>query len=107
MKTQTLSQALNQLKDEGYKIDFNLSTSHLTCSRKKIKLSPSEFTVDKMFRFEGESDPADSAVLYAVSSKKNDLKGVLVNGFGAYADPIDGAMAAKLAYTDTTPVQGL
>jgi len=98
MKTthHTLSQTLNDLKAKGYTEDFNLMADCIDCPRKQVQLSPSDFQVDEHFRFEGSSDPSDSAIVYAISSEKHQLKGVLVNAYGVYSDPISDAMMAKL-----------
>ena len=82
----TVSQVLNHLKEEGYTVDFNLDDNCIICSGNSLKIHPDEFEVDKHYRFEGMSDPADEAVVYAISSPKHDLKGVLVNGYGIYSD---------------------
>jgi hypothetical protein len=49
-----------------------------------------------VYRFEGESDPSDEAILYAISSEKHGLKGLLVNGYGVSSDPLTEAMVSKL-----------
>ncbi|MFD2787198.1 phosphoribosylpyrophosphate synthetase [Hymenobacter rubripertinctus] len=82
----TLSQTLAQLKKAGYTEDFNLHGDYLAGQRSAIRLAPSEFVVDQHFRFEGPSDPADEAVLYAISSARFNLKGTLVNGYGTSSD---------------------
>jgi len=92
----TLSETLNKLKDEGYTEDFNLGNDCVHCLSRQLKIFPSEFQVDQYFRFEGPSDPADSAILYAISSEKYKMKGVLVNGYGVYAEPITNEMLTKL-----------
>jgi hypothetical protein len=92
----TLSQVIKNLKEQGYSEDFNLKDSCLECSARKINLNPEEFEVDSTYRFEGTSDPSDSAIAYAISSEKHGLKGVLVNSYGAYADPVVAKLAAKL-----------
>ena len=83
----TLSEILNKLKKEGYTEDFNLETNCLVCQGNKVQVFPHEFVVDKYYRFEGLSDPADEAVVYAISSAKYQVKGTLVNGYGMYAAP--------------------
>lgn len=88
----TLSETLATLKKEGYSEDFNLAAKHLSCTGKAIELFPNDFVVDQHFRFEGPSDPADEAVVYAISSAKFNLKGTLVNGYGPSSD----AMADEL-----------
>lgn len=85
----TLVEAINGLKSQGYTEDFNLHENCLHCANGKYQLSPDDFKVDNVFRFEGNSDPEDQAVLYAISSEKFKLKGVLVNAYGIYSE--DGA----------------
>ena len=51
-----------------------------------VQLAADEFVVDSHYRFEGNSDPGDEAVVYAISSAKHNLKGTLVNGYGLSAD---------------------
>ncbi|MEO8582387.1 MAG: hypothetical protein ABI415_01250 [Flavitalea sp.] len=63
---------------------------------KKTKLFRDEFEIDKVYRFEGESNPDDSSVLYAISSPKFKLKGTLVNGYGIYADAASSKLVSKL-----------
>ncbi|MBN8570744.1 MAG: phosphoribosylpyrophosphate synthetase [Ignavibacteria bacterium] len=92
----TLTETLNILKSEGYTEDFNLSNDCIDCNSNKLKIFPSEFKVDKYFRFEGPSDPADNAILYAISSDKYKMKGVAVNGYGVYADSLTNEMLNKL-----------
>jgi hypothetical protein len=94
----TLVETMNALRKEGYIEDFNLKSAHLGCNEKDIDMHPDDFSIDKVFRFYGDSDPDDEAILYAISSEKHDLKGVLVNSFGIYADSVSTELAAKLHY---------
>lgn len=98
MKTDygTLSQTINGLKAEGYTRDFNIQQDRLVCQETKTELSPDEFEIDGVFRFEGESNPDDEAVLYAISSTKDGSKGVLVNGYGVSADDASAELVKKL-----------
>jgi uncharacterized Fe-S cluster protein YjdI len=92
----TLSVTMAKLKAEGYTEDFNLDAECIHCQNGLFKLYPSDFKIDKYFRFEGESDPGDASILYAISSKKHGLKGVLVNGYGIYSEPLTNEMLEKL-----------
>ncbi len=92
----TLSEAVNGLKSRGYTIDFNLEYDHLHCHKTSTRLKPSEFEITEIHRFEGFTDPADEAVVYAIESK-NGQKGILVNGFGISADDASDEMIKKLA----------
>ena len=92
----TLSETLTQLKAAGYTEDFNPHGPYLTGQRSAIELAPDAFEVDEHYRFEGPTDPADEAVLYAISSAKFNLKGTLVNGYGIYSDPINDQLLSTL-----------
>src|SRR5689334_23714169 len=92
----TLSETLNELRKEGYVEDFNLQQNCLECRNGQLKVFSNEFKVDKFFRFEGDSNPSDSAILYAISSDTHKLKGVLVNAYGIYSEPVTDDMVKKL-----------
>ena len=92
----TVAEAVNGLKQRGYTIDFNLEADQICCKEAPLALKPPEFEITEVYRFEGNSDPADEAVVFAIESKHGQ-KGVLVNGFGPSADGIGEEMIAKLS----------
>jgi hypothetical protein len=93
----TLLDAINGLRQQGYTEDFNLKEDCLECQLGEINLYPDEFHIEKVFRFYGPSDPDDESILYAISSHKYQLKGILVNGYGSSADTLTQEMVDKLA----------
>ena len=92
----TLSQTLYTLKKEGYTQDFNLKLNYLEGRRYAIQVFAADFVVDKYFRFEGDSDPDDEAVVYAISSARLQVKGTLVNAYGLYSDNVVGELIKAL-----------
>jgi hypothetical protein len=76
---QTVSQAINELQKRGYSIDFNLDENLEAFNSGELK--PSDYKIVEVHRYEGNSDPGDEAVVYAIESKKGE-KGILVSGFG-------------------------
>jgi len=101
MKTfDTLVEAIADLKKRGYSNDFNLHPEWIECPPMGLKLTPEEFHVDEVHRFEGATNPDDSAVLYAISSTQ--MKGVLVDAYGAYADSLSDEMIARLRIDKNT-----
>lgn len=92
----TLSETMNELRKQGYTEDFNLQQNCLECRNGKFKVFADEFKVDKFFRFEGASNPSDSSILYAISSDKKHLKGLLVNAYGIYSEPVTDEMLKQL-----------
>ena len=61
-----------------------------------LTLSPEDFQIDKVYRFEGASNPDDQSILYAISSEKFDLRGVLVDGYGLSSDEATAKLIKKL-----------
>ena len=92
----TLFQTINALKVDGYSLDFNIRQDRIVCHQTNTVLSPEDFEIDKLYRFEGASNPDDQSVLYAISSSKFGVKGLLVNGYGISADAATDAIIAKL-----------
>ena len=75
----TVSKALDQLNEKGFTCDFNLNADLI------IK-NPEKFEIVHVYRYEGESDSGDEAVVYGIKSITG-KKGVFVAGFSANADP--------------------
>ena len=99
MKTyNNLVEATNELMKRGYTENLSLDGETVDAADKSIKMNASDFEIDEFYRFEGESNPDDMSIVYAVSSSKYDLKGVLVNAFGTYANNSSSAIHAKLHY---------
>lgn len=89
----TVSEAVNGLKARGYTTDFNLEENCIVCHTEKFNAT--DFEITEVHRFEGDTDPSDEAVVYAIESVTG-LKGVLVNGYGIAADAMSAEMAKKL-----------
>ena len=91
----TVTDTLKGLKEEGYDLDFNLKANCISCNAPNLQLYPDDFVIDKFYRFEGASNPDDSAIIYAISSKDG-LKGTLIDAYGVYADSLTTEMTNKL-----------
>lgn len=92
---ESLADALNDLRKRGYEADFATETVCLYCGDLDIRLDPEDFHVDEVYRFEGDSNPADNSILYVISSSTG-VKGTLVDSYGAYADSLNFEMTQKL-----------
>lgn len=91
-----LIDAIAGLRLQGYTLDFNLKQNCLTCLVGNYTLLHDEFHIDKSFRFDANTDPDDESILYAISSEKYNIKGILVNGYGTSAEPHTNEMVEKL-----------
>lgn len=74
----TLSQVMNQLNEEGY--DTNIPNDEIKL------LNPAEWKIDDFHRFEGETNPGDNSILYAISKKDGTSKILLINAYGVDSD---------------------
>lgn len=94
----TLIATLEALKKKGFTYDFNLTAHALEVHQDDgvpIKLSPDDFTIVEIFRFEGMSNPSDGSILYAIESNDG-INGTLVSSYGVYADSMSNEMIKKL-----------
>jgi hypothetical protein len=89
----TVTEAIKGLRERGYTKDFNLKENCIVCHEDKFH--PEDFEITEVYRFEGNTDPADEAVVYAIESNKGD-RGVLVSGYGISADAMSDEMVKKL-----------
>ena len=91
----TVVEAVEGLKQRGYSIDFNIEPGRLVCHQTPLSLAPADFEITEFYRFEGNSDPDDEAVVYAIEST-NGQKGLLVTGYGISAEGVGEEMIKKL-----------
>jgi len=82
----TLASCLNKLVLDGFKENFKASEMGLLSLDGEKLYTPAEVEIVNFYRFEGESDPADSSILYAIRTKDG-IKGTLTDAYGPYADP--------------------
>ena len=80
----TVSEAIDKLRRQGYTIDFNLEENCIVCHGEKFDTA--DFVIADVYRYEGDSDPGDSAAVYALEKKDGTMRGILVTNYGANAD---------------------
>tara|TARA_R110002072_G_scaffold301557_4_gene481563 strand:- start:13020 stop:13382 length:363 start_codon:yes stop_codon:yes gene_type:complete len=95
---ETVTEAVNDLQKRGYTTNFSLWTERecLVCNETSLSLSPQEFEIDELYRFEGMTDPGDEMIVMAISSKELMLKGIVVNAFGMYSDGLTAKITKHL-----------
>ncbi|ESU27150.1 hypothetical protein FLJC2902T_21210 [Flavobacterium limnosediminis JC2902] len=74
----SVSKALQELKELGFVIDFNINNS-------EFKSNPHDFEIVHIYRYEGDSNPDDEATVYGIKSKSG-KKGVFVSGYAANSE---------------------
>lgn len=84
----TLSKAINELQIEGY-------TSGITPDELST-LNPLDWVIKKIRRFEGNTNPSDNSILYAIVRKDGMRKVLLINAYGVYNDSKVNAFIAQV-----------
>jgi len=75
----TLSKAVDYYIEQGYTYPFDFSA---------IPLAAHLWSIVAAHRFEGETDPSDNAVLYALEQRNGLGKGIVVDAYGANRNEI-------------------
>ncbi|MEO7982487.1 MAG: hypothetical protein ABI688_00265 [Bacteroidota bacterium] len=83
----TLVACLADAAKDGYTANFTVTEKGLSEVAGSRFYTPEEIKVDNFYRFEGASDPADSAILYVIKTK-NGKKGTLTDAYGVDANPL-------------------
>ena len=91
----TVTDAVALLARDGYGDDLRLGDSGLDCSSCGTTHPTDLVEVDRVFRFEGPSDPADEAIVLGLRCPACGARGSLVSAFGPDADP---ALAEAFVY---------
>jgi hypothetical protein len=91
-KMETLAGAIQEMAGRGFSQEMKVKNDRLEAIGASKSFRPEQVVIREHRRFEGVSDPDDTSVLYAIEASDG-TKGVLTDGYGAYADP---AVAAFL-----------
>lgn len=91
----TVTDAVNELSKQGYDCDFSLANNQLTANGKSYPAT--DFEITDLYRYEGPTDPADEATVYALASKDG-VKGTLVTGYGASFDEASAETLKQMHY---------
>ena len=81
----SLALCLNRMVLDGFTDDFKVVDSGLKSLKTEKIYHPDEVNVKNFFRFEGQSDPNDNTIMYAIETNDG-VKGTLIDAYGPYAD---------------------
>jgi hypothetical protein len=92
----TPSEAIARLQAEGYTGNwFATDDLKLRCSESGEDADPSLVTIDQTLRFEGQSDPDDETIVFALS-EPGGRRGVYSAPYGAATPAADAAVIALM-----------
>ncbi|HVW96564.1 MAG TPA: hypothetical protein VHA56_11405 [Mucilaginibacter sp.] len=91
----TVTEAVAELKKQGFTLDLRLQGDHFAAGDQRYPAD--EFEIVDLYRYEGASDPADEATVYALTSASG-KKGILVTGYGVSTDDVSAETLKQLHY---------
>ncbi|MCU1393703.1 MAG: hypothetical protein JWM34_2131 [Ilumatobacteraceae bacterium] len=92
----TVTDAVAYLRAEGYTDDVELDGRAINCARTNMSYALDNVIVDHTFRFEGDSDPGDEAIVLGLRYPDTDVRATLVSAFGQDADPATTEFLSRL-----------
>ena len=94
---ETLSEAIARLEALGFRDSFQPVDGRLRALGAERLFSPEALVVEEVVRFEGESDPDEQAILFALRSPAGEVRGTFTTSFGPLGDPASAEILLGLA----------
>lgn len=94
----TLVEAINELRAQGYVCDFIIDDGAVQCRDSDNRFKPDELTIEKIYRFEGDSNPDDMSVLFGISASDG-TKGIIIDAYGIYENTEVSEFMKKIKIT--------
>lgn len=79
-------QIQEQLRDSGYRNQFQFREGAMLCLNSGQRYRPEQLRVHATFRFEEDSDPGEGALLWVLKAHDG-TGGVFEDAYGLYGDP--------------------
>ena len=83
----TVTEAVHLLRQEGYSADFELVDGALRSDGGNSSWTIAEAIVERLYRFEGPTDPGDQMIVFGLLDPVSAIRGTLAAAFGPSADP--------------------
>src|SRR6478736_4984600 len=83
----TVTEAIALLEADGYRTDFSFSAGVANCGACGLGHEPNQLVVRHTFRFEGDTDPGDEAIVLGIECPACGVRGTVVSAYGPDASP--------------------
>ena len=83
----TVTEAIDALRADGYTADFLLLDGMLTSDADCPDCAVADAVVERLYRFEGPSDPGDEMIVFGLRNSVSGIRGTLASAYGLNADP--------------------
>ena len=93
---ETLTEALARLERAGYRDSFRVQGDRLVAVDAQRSFRPEQLAVEETVRFEGDSDPQDELVLFALRSSDGAVAGTWLVSYGSLGDAGSAGVMRRL-----------
>ncbi|MEO8666010.1 MAG: phosphoribosylpyrophosphate synthetase [Ignavibacteria bacterium] len=91
----TVPEIIQKLREKHFIHDFCVKDEKISSNETGETFSPEDLIIERIYRYEGESDPGDMSVVYGITSKSG-TRGILIDAYGTYADPEVAEVITKI-----------
>src|SRR5262245_54522960 len=105
-RMETVHEAIERLERAGYSEQLRAGPEGFLDVDTRRVHPPETLIVEEIVRFEGESDPGDEAVVFALRTADDSMRGTFVATYGPSADPLSGALIRRLGTARPTTASG-
>ena len=82
----TITEIINKLRAKNYTNDFIIENDTLICKETGESFTPDELVIEEIHRFEGDSNPDDMSIIYAITAISG-TRGLVIDAYGTYSNP--------------------
>lgn len=93
----SVTEAIALLEADGYRSDFSFMDGSVRCGACGHSHQPTQLVVRHTFRFEGDTDPGDEAIVLGIECPACGMRGAVVSAYGPDASPEFIALLDHLA----------
>jgi len=93
---ETLVHAVDRLTAAGYREDFRAEAGGLRAVGTGCVHRPEALAIDELVRFEGQSDPEEQAIVFALRCTQHGVKGTYTVVYGPGMGALDVEMVRRL-----------
>ncbi len=91
-----LLEALHDLEENGFVTNFRSFTDRTEAEPSTVFFPGPDFEIIAYYRFEAQTDPDESGVLYVIQSVDKSIKGYLLNAYSIYSDAVGDSIAWQI-----------
>lgn len=97
-------EAVSQLVKQGYEREFRIKDGRLFDLALNSALDPNEIHVDTALRLESGPDAEDASNIYAITDRKSQSKGLLIDAFDIFDEICDRGLVDRLTGSRNTEI---